>query len=255
MSKEKFYTFDDWLKGKLPPPSEDPDLFRRADDYGGVKHIKSLFYNRKIKQEEVEKINDAKRETFHKSVEINSNLLFRIHKARAEKSRDKEQYIQSIVSEVDEKITPKKLRKINTGDTDLRGILAKDYLRLREKKNFDHEVPEKWIKKEIEWDDRSTLIYFNEFQMRTYMYKVAEKLNNIIQSVKCNKIENPGNSVSKENELSKIEKVQLIEEIYNTEDVKTYDEAIKIASKRAGHYMYGSYASFNSARNDVKDYL
>lgn len=55
--------------------------------------------------------------------------------------------------------------------------------------------------------------------------------------------------------LSKIEKVSLILEIRNREGVNSFNEAIEIATKETGQFMYSSYDSFKDARRDLKDFL
>lgn len=249
------YTFNDWLEYRLPKPSEDPDLFRRTDEYGGEKHLDSLVYNGKMKMEERDKINQAKQEAFHKSVEINSSLLFHCHKHRAENSKDKEQYLYSIISEVTNVIDSKTLRKINAGDADITGIFAKDYISLKESEVQNPELLYPDLEIDIDWDDGKFLITFNEFQIHTYMYSAAEKLKDLADSKKEMVIENPDINTAKVKTLSPIEKIKLIEEVRKREGVRNYDEAIKIASKEAGQFLYKNYNSFKKARYDFREFL
>src|SRR6056297_2656877 len=128
--EEITYTFEDWLKYRLPSPSEDPDMFRRTDEYGSEEHIESLVNNGKMNWLERNKIIQAKQKVFHKSVELNSTTLFHSHKNRAVSSKDKDQYLTSLISEIESGVDSKTIRKINVLDTDVSGIYAVDYIRM-----------------------------------------------------------------------------------------------------------------------------
>lgn len=55
--------------------------------------------------------------------------------------------------------------------------------------------------------------------------------------------------------LSPIEKIKLVERIRKRDGVKNYPEAIKIAAKESGQYIYANYNSFKTQRNELKEYL
>lgn len=260
------YNFEDWLKKRLPKPSEDPDMFRRTDEFGGKKHIDSLVHNGKMKMEERDKINQAKQEAFFKSVEINSSLLFHCHKQRAENSKDKEQYLHSIIAEVDDVIDSKKLRKINAGDTDIAGIYAKDYINLKEKVVQNHEWSNQILNNDINWNDDTYLIYFNEFQKYTYMHKTKLLLEDSFHSILFSNTRTNASSEDAEQEAYEPHNIKnfnirtargrigYIESIYhykNRTQPYTWEQALEEANKQAEFPFFKHVDSFYASRNSL----
>jgi hypothetical protein len=260
------YTYNDWLEYRLPKPSEDPDLFRRTDEYGGENHIDSLVHNGKMKREERDKINQAKQKAFHKSVEINSKLLFQCHKQRAENSKDKEQYLQSIIAEVDDVIDSKILRKINAGDTDIAGIYAKDYISLKERVVQNHEWSKQILNSDINWNNDTHLICFNEFQKYTYMHKTKLLLEKYFHSIlfsstranasseDTEQVSNKPHNIRNFNLRTARGRIGYIESIYhfkNRTQKFTWEQAFEEANKQAGYSIFKHLDSFFSARNSL----